>query len=84
MSEKRLSGREEEGRRGVNEISISLSPVLLTLKPLGETVGRAGEGSAGDRMNETEDALDTVDVAARSSASSRSRRSLMRVSLGSR
>jgi len=61
-------------------MSMSLSPELLTLKALGETVGSAGEGNAGERIKATEDVLDTGD-AARSSASSRSRRSLVRVNL---
>jgi hypothetical protein len=62
-------------------MSISLSPELLTLKPVGETVGSAEERGAGDRKNDIEDARDTGDITARSSESSRSRRSLMRVSL---
>lgn len=60
---------------------MSLSPELLTLKPLGETVGSVGECNAGDRTNETEDVLDNGDAVVRSSASSRSRRWLMRVNL---
>ena len=47
-------------------MSMSLSPELLTLKPLGEVVGRAGECNGGDRINEIEDVLDTGDAAARS------------------
>ena len=48
---------------------MSLSPELLTLKPLGETVGRAGECSAGDRVSKIGDVLVTGDAAVRSSAS---------------
>ena len=62
---------------------MSRSPELLMLKPLGETVGSAGDWSAGERTNEIEDALDTGDAStvARSSESSRSRRSFTRVNL---
>jgi hypothetical protein len=65
-------------------MSMSLSPELLTLKPLGEVVGSAGERDAGDRINEIEELLDAGHAAARSSMSSRSRRSLVRVNLGNR
>lgn len=60
---------------------MSRSPELLTLKLPGETVGSAGEREAGERINETDDVLDTADVIARSSESSRSRRSFTRVNL---
>jgi hypothetical protein len=62
-------------------MSISLSPELLTLNPLGETVGSVGDRSAGDRKNEIEGVLDAGDTAARSSESSRSRRSFIPFSL---
>ena len=61
---------------------MSRSPELLMLKTLGETVGSAGERCAGERAGDAEDAvLDTGDVIARSSESSRSRRSFTRVNL---
>lgn len=64
-------------------MSMSRSPELLTLKPLGETAGSAGEQGAGEETNEIVDVLDTGDAPtmARSSESSRSRRSFMRVNL---
>ena len=65
-------------------MSMSRSPVLLALKPLGETVGSAGEQIAGERTNEIEDAFDAGDLIARSSESSCSRRSFMRVNLDNR
>lgn len=63
---------------------MSRSPELLTLKALGETVGSAGERCAGERVKEIEGVLDTGDVIARSSESSRSRRLFTRVNLGDR
>jgi len=63
---------------------MSRSPELLTLKPPGETVGSAGERDTGERTNETEDVLDIVDVIARSSESSCSKRSFTRVNLEDR
>jgi hypothetical protein len=63
-------------------MSISCSPELLILKPL-ETVGRAGERGAGERTNEIVGVFDAGDAStmARSSETSRSRRSFMRVNL---
>ena len=65
------------------EISISRSSELLTLKPLGEMVGSPGERGTGERINGIVDAFDTGDasIVARSSESSRLRRSFMRVNL---
>ena len=62
-------------------MSMSRSPELLTLKALGETVGSTGEQCAGEGINEIEDVRDTGDAIARSSESSRSRRSFTRVNL---
>ena len=61
---------------------MSLSPELLTLEPPGDAVGSAGERNKGDRIGEIEVVLGTGDAAVRSSASSRSRRSLTCVNLG--
>lgn len=63
-------------------MSMSRSPELRTLKSPGETVGSAGDWGVGERINEIGDAPDTEDAIARSSESSRSRRSFIRVNLG--
>jgi hypothetical protein len=63
-------------------MSMSRSPELLTLKPL-ETVGRAGERVTGERTNEIVNDFNAGDALtmARSSETSRSRRSFMCVNL---
>lgn len=66
----------------MGDMSMSRSPELRTLNPLGETAGGAGDWGAGERISDIEDAPDTGDAIARSSESSRSRRSFMRVNLG--
>ena len=60
---------------------MSLSPEALILILLGEAVGSTEGSTAGDRKNEA-DATETGDAAARNSASSCLRLSLMRVNLG--
>ena len=60
---------------------MSLSPEALVLILVGEAVGSMEGPTTGDRKNET-DATETGDAAARNSASSSSRLSLMCVNLG--